>query len=739
MKKLACIAVALFGVITLFEASYYSHAFPSPHDKYRLPRVIAHKSHVEGKIPNTLSGVYSILESGVGGLELDIQLSKDGIPIVFHDDDLYPLTTEHGSPADKTAAELQSIHYVKEGEKVEETVITLEKVLQVVGSQKFIFLDIKAYGYDNSKMIKALSALISKYNLYDTVVVESFNPLFLIQLLKENPQILRCYDFAQDAEATVEESPEQLAKIPWLLKTPYIQKLVRRIVRPDILGVRFSVPLDQIRTLSTHGYPIISWTVDDSLLATKLMQAGALGVQTNHPECLRQALKITTPITLGDASGLNVTEVDQIIEIESEQDIQQALFLAKETKRKVSIAGAQHTMGGHTLAKGNLILQMKKLRQMEYSPETKRLTVQGGATWKQVQAYLDPLGRSIKVMQSDNIFTVGGTLSANAHGWQVKSGPIASTVHSFRLMTADGRIFRCSRTENSSLFSAVLGGYGLLGVIIDAEIETVTNDLYCQHSHYFPVEVFPEAFTREVKNNPKAELAYGRVSLGSGKLLTEASLNFYERVDGTQEGLPALEDEKIVRTKRNIFRMSEFSEAGKWVRWEAEKQLNRFLSGGSLTRNTIMNPDIHVLWPVNSQRYDVLHEYFVPPEKFEDFIEALRLEVLKHDMNLLNVTIRQLNRDEDTLLAYANQDVFSFVLLFSQRSGIDEEQKMATFTQGLIDAVLDLGGTFYLPYRLHYTREQVAQAYPRIKEFLVLKREYDPSGLFTSQFYEHIH
>jgi FAD/FMN-containing dehydrogenase len=46
-----------------------------------------------------------------------------------------------------------------------------------------------------------------------------------------------------------------------------------------------------------------------------------------------------------------------------------------------------------------------------------------------------------------------------------------------------------------------------------------------------------------------------------------------------------------------------------------------------------------------------------------------------------------------------------------------------------------VGGTFFLPYQLAYTAEQLRRSYPAIKEFLAAKREYDPSGLLSSAFY----
>ena len=106
----------------------------------------------------------------------------------------------------------------------------------------------------------------------------------------------------------------------------------------------------------------------------------------------------------------------------------------------------------------------------DQKPRSKRC-VSGGARWREVLAALDPAGLSPAVMQSSNDFAVGAAISVNAHGWPAPRGPVGSTVRAFRLMLADGTVARCSRDENAALFNQVIGGYGLMGVVIDAELE----------------------------------------------------------------------------------------------------------------------------------------------------------------------------------------------------------------------------------------------------------------------------
>jgi FAD/FMN-containing dehydrogenase len=69
---------------------------------------------------------------------------------------------------------------------------------------------------------------------------------------------------------------------------------------------------------------------------------------------------------------------------------------------------------------------------------------------------------------------------------------------------------------------------------------------------------------------------------------------------------------------------------------------------------------------------------------------------------------------------------------FSQEISLDADRAMAAMTERLIEAVIGLGGTFYLPYRLHARPEQVRAAYPQVDEFIAKKRHYDPQLRFRN-------
>lgn len=107
-------------------------------------------------------------------------------------------------------------------------------------------------------------------------------------------------------------------------------------------------------------------------------------------------------------------------------------------------------------------------------------------------------------------------------------------------------------------------------------------------------------------------------------------------------------------------------------------------------------------------------------------------------MNILNVTIREVKKDNISLLPYANNDVFGLVCLFSQNLTSQDEEKMQNFTKAIIDEVLKLDGTFYLPYRLHYSINQLQKTYPNLLHWLKIKEKWDPDHIFSSEFFEYI-
>jgi FAD/FMN-containing dehydrogenase len=195
-------------------------------------------------------------------------------------------------------------------------------------------------------------------------------------------------------------------------------------------------------------------------------------------------------------------------------------------------------MGGQSLPRDGVAITIDS-PWFEFDTANSVYRVSAGAKWAEVITRLDPLGYSPKVMQSNNDFGVASTLSVNAHGWPVPYGPFGSTVLAFRLMLADGSVVECSRAKNGELFSLVMGGYGLFGIIIDLDIEMTRNVLLQPKAELLRGDEFAGRFLASIEKDPTTAMAFGRLSVARASFFSDAILTTYHEVLPQPPSLPA--------------------------------------------------------------------------------------------------------------------------------------------------------------------------------------------------------
>jgi FAD/FMN-containing dehydrogenase len=467
-----------------------------------------------------------------------------------------------------------------------------------------------------------------------------------------------------------------------------------------------------------------------SALATAALARGArtAGAQQN--------------LIMNDASRLNPTPVlrhwrpqssrrDALIET-----LRAELQTAAATGRRVTVGAARHSMGGQSLPRDGLAVTFDD-PWFEVDSANQTYRVSAGARWAEVIARLDPLGFSPKVMQSNNDFGIASTFCVNAHGWAVPHGPFGSTVRALRLMLADGSLIECSRTSNAELFSLAMGGYGLFGIIIDLDVEMEKNALLAPTAVLMAGADFAEPFVAAVEKDPATLLAYGRLSVARHDFFGEALLTAYRAATQQPSPLPAATSGGAMTPINNaIYREEIGAEIPKRLRWFAESRLNPNLGAGLATRNSLLNEPVSNLVNPSRTRTDILHEYFVPPSRFREFVTACREVIPPAKAEFLNVTLRYVGADETAVMAFAPQSRIAAVMSFSQQMTTEGEIDMLETTENLIDRIVALGGAFYLPYRLHARRDQVEKAYPNVAHFIERKRFYDPKLVFRNAMWD---
>ena len=183
---------------------------------------------------------------------------------------------------------------------------------------------------------------------------------------------------------------------------------------------------------------------------------------------------------------------------------------------------------------------------------------------------------------------------------------------------------------------------------------------------------------------------------------------------------------------RAIYRAQTGSEIGKRIRWFAETTIASHILPNKSMRNAILNKPVSTLASRDRNKTDILHEYFLPAECFSDFIVACQEIIPRHWQDCLNVTMRYVGADHESILAYAPDVRVAAVMAFAQNMTSAAESHMRVLTGALINRAIELGGSFYLPYRLHAHRDQVRAAYGNTQYFIDRKHQYDPRLLFRN-------
>lgn len=451
---------------------------------------------------------------------------------------------------------------------------------------------------------------------------------------------------------------------------------------------------------------------------------------------------------INDASCLSSTPVYGVVEVKDEEHVSRALAFARRHGLRVSMAAVRHSMGGHAFDDHALVLDMRKFNRIELDAEARTVTVQPGATWHDIQNVLHPRF-AVQAMQSTDIFSVGGSISVNAHGMDHQAGSIVGTIRSMRVMQADGSIVTCSRDQNGELFRHVVGGYGLFGVILSATLEITDNVVYQTSRQIIASSDFPDFFEDELERDKGLGLFYGHLSTAPGNLMEEMIVYRYDQVDvPIPDDLPPLGAPGAVKIKRLLLNLSKHGSWFKNLKWFAEKSLEprvesctvpRTAAMGEgeaclVSRNNPMHDSVPYLFNDLQGDTDILHEYFVPRAAYNDFIEGAQKILKASELSTLNASVRIVHKD-DIALSYAPEDAFSLVLYINQSADENGNARMRVLTRALIDLTIEHKGRFFLPYQLHYTGKQLLASYPEITDFLAKKREVDPGSLFTSTWY----
>ena len=431
---------------------------------------------------------------------------------------------------------------------------------------------------------------------------------------------------------------------------------------------------------------------------------------------------------VNDVTGLNPVPVWAIARPTSIAEVQDAV---RRSNGPISVGGGHFSMGGQTASPNSLHLDMRQMnRVVLFAPMEKRIRVQAGMRWCDIQHFVDPHGLSVKIMQSYANFTVGGSLSVNVHGRYVGLGPLILSVREISLVLASGELVKASPNENSELFYGAIGGYGGLGIIVEAELDLAENVRMERIHKKMPAGDYLEHFRKTVRSSPDA--IFHNADVYPPHYRSVRSVTFVRTDKPVTETRRLMPVQKSYPLQKYFLWAVTESPFGKWRR---EFLVDPLLLARKQVcwRNFEAGYNVAELEPASRHFTTyVLQEYFVRFGRFDEFLAKMTEILGRHRVNMLNISIRHAVADPGAVMAWAREECFAFVLYYKQRVRSNARNRVAVWTRELIDAALSLGGSYYLPYQTHGTSEQFHRAYPRARELFALKRRIDPEFRFRN-------
>jgi glycerophosphoryl diester phosphodiesterase len=233
-------------------------------DFLRLP--LAHRAlhdRAQGRIENSLSAIRAAIAAGYG-IEIDLQLSSDGVAMVFHDDTLERLTGASGAPRAWTAAALGRTQ-LKDSV---DTIPTLAEMLAIVAGKVPLLIEIKdqslIMGDTDGRLEAATAAALQTYP--GPVAVMSFNPAVIAHMARLAPGLAR--GITTSAYEPGDWAPLPAARCDQLRAIPDY----RRTGASFISHEAFDLGRPRVAELKTEGAAILCWTIRSAMAEAEARQ-----------------------------------------------------------------------------------------------------------------------------------------------------------------------------------------------------------------------------------------------------------------------------------------------------------------------------------------------------------------------------------------------------------------------------------------------------------------------------------
>lgn len=228
----------------------------------------AHRGASEYTPENTFLAFYTGLFMGANGIETDVQMTKDGILVLFHDDTITRLTGKEGAIADYTLEELREFTFGHNGYK--DKIVVFEEFLQKFAFRDLTFaIEIKRAGIEPQ-----IADMIRKYKVVDKCVVTSFMFNSIRAIKEYAPELTIGYLKKDVTDETIAE--------------------LKAIGGEEICPLAKEVTAEKVEKWHREGLNVRAWGVVNEDLMRKVYDCGADGMTVNFPDKLTEYIRVQT-------------------------------------------------------------------------------------------------------------------------------------------------------------------------------------------------------------------------------------------------------------------------------------------------------------------------------------------------------------------------------------------------------------------------------------------------------------
>jgi decaprenylphospho-beta-D-ribofuranose 2-oxidase len=398
--------------------------------------------------------------------------------------------------------------------------------------------------------------------------------------------------------------------------------------------------------------------------------------------------------------------------------------------------GLGRSYGDNAQNGGGLVVDMTALNKIHSMDRDSHLVdVDGGVNLDQLMRAALPLGLWVPVLPGTRQVTIGGAIACDIHGKNHHSaGSFGNHVRSMDLLTADGQVRRLTPDgDDAELFWATVGGNGLTGIILratiamtptetayfiaDGDVTRTLDETIAFHSDGSEDDyTYSSGWFDAISAPPKL----GRAVISRGSLATLEQLPAKLRKD------PLKFDAPQYFTTPDIFPSGLGNKLIFGSMSEVWYRLGKTYRGKAQNLTQFYHPlDMVGEWnraygPAGFGQY----QFVVPTEAVEEFKRIIVDIQRSGHYSFLNVF---------KLFGPGNQAPLSFPIPgwnvcvdFQIKPGLGE------FLNGLDRRVLEFGGRLYTAKDNRTTAETFHAMYPRIDEWIAVRRKVDPDGVFAS-------